>query len=229
MREDFTKEEMCSKRVMERSYLAMYKIYDISVPIYCGMPVYKNKPEKQPHLETVSNGYVSETRLSLDVHTGTHVDAPLHMIIQGDTMESIPLEHLVGQCRVFDLTHAEEAITLQDIEHLSDIEGEFILLKTRNSQDQIFNPDFIYLKEDAALFLVEQKVRGVGIDSLGIERSQPGHPTHKALFGSNIIIIEGLQLSDVPEGVYFMVAAPLKLQGTDAAPARVILIEGIPA
>ncbi|RXT15227.1 cyclase family protein [Ammoniphilus sp. CFH 90114] len=205
----------------------MYKIYDVSMAIHEGMTVYKNKPEKQPAFETVQNNYVSETRVSLDVHTGTHVDAPLHMVVSGETMESISLEDLVGPCRVLDLSHVKDGITADDLAPFDIQEGEFLLLKTANSLDTAFNPDFIYVKEDAAKLLAYKRVKGVGIDALGIERSQPGHPTHKCLFGAKIIIIEGLRLQDVPAGKYFMMAAPIKLIGTDAAPARVVLVEGL--
>ncbi|TXK89605.1 cyclase family protein, partial [Parageobacillus sp. SY1] len=106
-------------------------------------------------------------------------------------------------------------------------ENDFVLFKTKNSLEDAFNFEFIYVAEDAARYLADKKVRGVGIDALGIERSQPGHPTHKTLFSAGVIVIEGLRLKDVPEGSYFMVAAPLKLVGTDAAPARVILFENM--
>ncbi|WP_134700508.1 cyclase family protein [Ammoniphilus sp. YIM 78166] len=205
----------------------MYKIHDISMAIYPGMTVYKNKPEKQPGFERVQNNYVSETRVSLDVHGGTHVDAPLHMVIDGDTIETIPVENLVGPCRVLDLSHVTDGISAADFAPFDIQEEEFILLKTANSKDETFNPDFIYVNEEGARFLVEKRIKGVGIDSLGIERSQPGHPTHKTLFGAQIIIIEGLRLSEVSEGRYFMMGAPIKLLGTDASPARVLLIEGI--
>lgn len=201
------------------------KVYDISVPIFEGMPVYKNKPEKQPKLHTDTNGYVTESRLSLDVHSGTHVDAPLHMVPNGATIEIIPLNSLVGPCKVFDLTHVDDKITTEDLRGFSIEKDDFILFKTSNSYDEQFNFDFVYLAEDAAAYLSDIKVRGVGIDSLGIERSQENHPTHKNLFQNNIIIIEGLQLKDVKEGNYFMVAAPIKLIGTDASPARVLLLE----
>jgi arylformamidase len=203
------------------------KIYDITMPIYEGMAVYKNKPEKQPVIETVTSGYVSESKIHLDVHTGTHVDAPLHMVEGGPTMETIPVERLVGRCRVLDLTHVEDGICAKDLEGAPVGKGDFVLFKTKNSADQDFNFDFIYLKEDAAKLLVDLGVHGVGIDALGVERSQPGHPTHKALFGGDVIVIEGLRLQEVPEGEYFMVAAPIMLMSTDAAPARVILIEGL--
>lgn len=203
------------------------KIFDVTMPIYAGMPVYKNKPEKQPVFHTVQNGYVSETRIELDVHTGTHVDAPLHMIVEGKTMETIPLEKLVSPCRVIDVTEVVDGITAENLQKHDIKENEFLLFKTKNSAEATFQPEFIFVKEDAAHYLVEKKVKGVGIDALGIERSQQGHPTHKALFGAGITIIEGLHLQEVPAGNYFMVAAPLKLNGTDASPARVLLMEGI--
>jgi arylformamidase len=203
------------------------KIYDISMPIFKGMPVYKNKPEKQPLIQTAQTGYVSESRVQLDVHTGTHVDAPLHMVEGGATLETIPLERLVGPCRVINLTHVEDGINAVDLEGANIQENEFVLFKTKNSAEDVFNFDFIYVKEDAAKLLVDKGVKGVGIDSLGVERSQPGHPTHKVLFGGDVIVIEGLRLKEVSEGEYLLVAAPLKLVGTDAAPARVLLVQGL--
>jgi arylformamidase len=205
----------------------MMKMYDVTAPIFEGMPVYKNKPEKQPKLTTVTNDYVTESRIDMDVHTGTHIDAPLHMVKGGETFETIPLEKLVGNCKVFDLTNVKDKISKEDLQHLNIEENDFVLFKTQNSMEDAFNFEFIYVAEDAAQYLADKKVRGVGIDALGIERSQPGHPTHKTLFGSGVIVIEGLRLKDVPEGEYFMVAAPLKLVGTDAAPARVLLFEDI--
>ncbi|WP_096199785.1 cyclase family protein [Bacillus sp. FJAT-45350] len=203
------------------------KMYDITVPIYDGMPVYKNKPEKQPKLETKTNGYVTESRLSLDVHTGTHIDAPLHMVNDGETFETIEMDKLVGPCKVFDFTELDGGIKKEHLEGLDIEENDFILFKTKNSYDKEFNFDFIYLAECGAKYVAEKGIRGVGIDSLGVERSQEGHPTHKTLFGNRIIIIEGLDLKEVEQGSYFMVAAPLKLSGTDASPARVLLFEGM--
>ncbi|MBB5326276.1 arylformamidase [Anoxybacillus tepidamans] len=203
----------------------MMKMYDVTAPIFEGMPVYKNKPEKQPKLTTVTNDYVTESRIDMDVHTGTHIDAPLHMVKNGETFETISLEKLVGSCKVVDVTNVNDKITKDDLIHFDIQENDFILFKTKNSFDNAFNFEFIYVAEDAAAYLAEKRIRGVGIDALGVERNQPGHPTHKTLFGSGIIVIEGLRLKDVPAGEYWMVAAPLKLVGTDAAPARVLLFE----
>lgn len=201
------------------------KMYDVTTPIFEGMPVYKNKPEKQPKLMTVTNDYVTESRIDMDLHTGTHIDAPLHMVKNGETFETIPLEKLVGACKLFDLTHVTDKISKEDLMELDIQQNDFILFKTKNSLEEAFHFEFIYVAEDAAKYLAEKQIRGVGIDALGIERSQPGHPTHKTLFGHGIIVIEGLRLKDVPSGEYWMVAAPLKLVGTDAAPARVLLFE----
>ncbi|WP_202080656.1 cyclase family protein [Caldalkalibacillus salinus] len=207
------------------------KIYDITLPVYEGMPVYKNKEEKQPSFEVTQDfetGKVHETRIHLDVHTGTHVDAHLHMLPDGETIESIPVEELIGPCKVFDLTGVEKGIAKEDIVNLDIQEHDIVLFKTKNSFDTEFNFEFIYVKEDAAKHLADIGVKIVGIDALGIERAQEGHPTHKSLMHKNVIIIEGLQLKEVQEGHYFMVAAPLKLQGTDASPARVILFDQAP-
>lgn len=203
----------------------MKKIIDITLPVFEGMPVYKNKPEKQPKLETVTNGHVTESRLSLDLHTGTHIDAPLHMINDGDTFKTINLEDLTRNVKVLDLTDVEDGITKEDLLKFEIEKEDFLLFKTKNSFDEAFNFEFIFLKADGAEYLAEKQIRGVGIDALGVERSQPNHPTHKTLFSAGIIVIEGLALKEVSEGEYFMVAAPLKLLETDAAPARVILIQ----
>ncbi|MBT2581202.1 cyclase family protein [Planococcus sp. ISL-109] len=202
------------------------KIHDVTGAIYEGMAVYKDKPEKQPKLNQGTNGYVTETRLEMDVHTGTHIDAPLHMQPDGDTFESISMESLVGDCKVLDLTNVTNGISRADLEGFELEQGDFVLFKTTNSFDDSFNFDFVFLAQDGASYLAELGVRGIGIDALGIERSQEGHPTHKILFDKDIIIIEGLRLKEVEQGDYYMVAAPLKLVGTDASPARVLLFEG---
>lgn len=203
------------------------KMYDITGEIFEGMAVYKDKPEKQPKINQLTNGYVTETRMEMDVHTGTHIDAPLHMTVDGETFESISLDKLVGKCKVLDLTASENGISKAELEEFKLEKDDFVLFKTKNSFDDHFNFDFIFLAEDGAEYLSEIGVRGVGIDALGIERSQEGHPTHKTLFAHDIIIIEGLRLKEVEQGEYFMVAAPLKLVGTDASPARVMLFEGL--
>ncbi len=205
----------------------MFKIYDISMTIREDMQVYKNKAEKKPSIQTMqdfTNAKAFESRISLDAHTGTHLDAPLHMIEGGETIETIPLEDLVGTARVLDLTGVEDGVGRSDLEPHGIQRGEWILLKTRNSFSEEFDFNFVYLKEDGAQYLKELQVKGVGTDGLGIERAQPDYGTHRTLFRNNILIVEGLRLKDVPAGTYFMVIAPLKLHGIEAAPARAFLL-----
>jgi arylformamidase len=205
----------------------MNKVYDISMTIHPGMQVYKNKDEKKPILKNVSNfvtGKVYETQLTLDAHTGTHIDAPLHMIENGATMDSIDLESLVGPARVLDLTHVQDGISQADLEPFAIQAGEWLLFKTRNSASEEFDFEFIYLKEDAAHYLHTLKIKGVGTDGLGIERAQPNYATHRTLLSAGIHVVEGLRFKDVPAGNYFMVIAPLKLAGIEAAPARAFLL-----
>ncbi|KON91459.1 cyclase family protein [Rossellomorea marisflavi] len=201
------------------------KIYDVTAPIHSDMPVYKNKPEKKPSIKTDTNGHVTESRISIDLHTGTHVDAPLHMFNEGETIETIDIKQLVRPVKVFDLTDAEENISYDDIKDLDIEENDFVIFKTKNSWDEGFNFEFIYVAADAAKHLAEKKIAGVAIDALGIERAQEGHPTHRTLMGNGVIIMEGLRLKDIEPGQYFMVAAPLNIQKTDASPARVLLFD----
>lgn len=207
----------------------MMRVYDVSSSIYEGMPVWENSPDSQPKITTNTNGYVTVSNINMGVHTGTHVDAPLHMLNDGDTFESISIEDLVGNVNLFDLTRINDQITKKDLETLDIAKDDFVIFKTKNSDSFVdeFDFNFVYVAEDAANYLVEIGIKGVGIDSLGIERAQKGHPTHRTLFKNEIIIVEGLRLKDVSEGEYFMVAAPLKIKGTDGSPARVLLMEGI--
>jgi arylformamidase len=191
------------------------------------MQTFNNVRENSPAIRCIqdhSAGGVYESEIKLNVHTGTHVDAPLHMLEGGATIESIPLERLVGPARVLDLQHVGDAVRASDLEPFAIQPGEWILLKTRSSFSDSFDFGFPFLTEDGAKFLVNKGINGVGIDALGIERSQDGFPTHKLLFRHGIIILEGLRLGEVPAGTYWMVVAPLKLEKTEAAPARAFLI-----
>lgn len=204
------------------------KIIDISMTIHENMAVYKNKEEKKPGIITTSDfftGSAFESELHMNLHTGTHIDMPLHMIPGGATSDNFDISTLITDCTVLDLTHVSDKISDTHLCKKEIPQNEFVLLKTRNSYLDSFNPEFIYLDASGANYLKELKVKGVGIDALGIERSQPGHETHKILFQNDITIIEGLRLSEVPEGTYRMIALPLKINNVEALPARVILTD----
>lgn len=205
------------------------RIYDISMPILPSMPVYKGKEEKRPELATVSDfqtGTAYESKLHMNLHTGTHLDRPLHMIPGGAAVESLQLSQVVTPCLVLDMAKVEEKIRQEDLIDKQLGEGSFVLLKTRNSFEEILEKDFIYLDKSGAEYLAERKVIGVGIDALGIERNQPKHETHMILLNSGAVILEGLRLKDVEEGEYLLSAAPILIDGAEAAPVRAYLIKG---
>jgi arylformamidase len=206
------------------------RIIDISMDISHGMPVYKGRESKRPFLRVecdFSNATVYESRLDMNLHTGTHADAPLHMINGGSDITVTGLERFVRKCRVVDLTGVRDKISRSDLQSCSIKKDEFLLLKTRNSIDDILEGTFIYIDGEGAEYLKEAGISGVGIDALGIEREQPGHETHLALMEADIVILEGLRLGHVETGEYLLVAAPLKIQGGEASPVRALLIQGI--
>lgn len=204
------------------------KIYDISMSIHHDMPVYKNQPEKKPMLKFTTD-YVSgkscESQIQMNVHTGTHVDAPLHMLENGASIEQIELKKVITQCKVFDFTQLPGNINREALESKDIKAGDFILLKTKNSYVEHFDLGFVFLEKSGAVYLRDQSVIGVGIDALGIERNQPDHDTHKILFQASIIIVEGLRLKGIKEGRYLLFAAPLKIKSAEGAPARAVLVE----
>ncbi len=205
------------------------KIIDISMPIHPDMPVWKNREEKRP-VRTVERviprDAVNESNIRMNLHTGTHIDAPFHMMEKGWTAERLPLDRFITPCRVLDLTALTDGITRADLLPFDIKAGEFVIFKTRNSFDEGFRMDFIYIKADAAEYLRDIGVKGVGIDALGVERDQPGHETHLALLGHDIMVLEGLMLKEAPEGRHLLIALPLLIEGADGAPARAVLIEG---
>jgi arylformamidase len=199
--------------------------YDISLPIESSMMVYKQKPEKMPQFQVQNNldrGGSYETTLSIDLHTGTHVDFPLHMQANGKTSTGFNPARLITEVRVID---CGDTVMIDDtfLAKQNIATGSFILLKTKSSFSQTFLFDFPYLHERGAKYCTTLKLRGVGIDALGIERDQKDHQTHHELMNHNILILEGLRLQAVPEGIYDMIALPISIPGMDALPVRAIL------
>lgn len=204
------------------------KIHDISTLIHPDMIVYKNKIDKKPVITVVSDyskGTSYESRALLDMHVGTHMDAPLHMVEGGDTIDNQDLYKCVTDCKVFDLAHVEEKIEMSHIQGFSIEEDDFIIFKTRNSFAKEFDFKFVFISTEVAEFLASKKIKGVGIDALSVERDQPNHETHEAFLKNNIAVLEGLNLKDINEGKYFLVALSLKIKGAEGAPSRAILIE----
>ena len=203
-------------------------IIDISWPIGETSTTYKNKKNiSVVSIKNFNREHVRESQLNINAHSGTHIDAPAHFMEHGKTIDKNNLQSTIGCCSVLDLTNVKEAIKKEDLVPHSIKKNDIILFKTKNSSlspTDTFNPSFIYLDESGAQYLVEKKVKCVGIDYLGIERNQPNHETHNILFSNNITIIEGLRLEHVEPGPYTLYCLPLSLTGTEAAPARAILI-----
>lgn len=201
------------------------KRFDVSMTIFEDMQVYNNQPSKKPVFEIVADfdkQTYHETNITMNVHTGTHMDFPLHMIRDGENSSSLVLDRLIGTVKVFDLTD-KDVIDKEAVELLPIAPHDNVFFKTRNSFSESFDKAFVYMKHDAADYLSELSLNIVGVDGLGVERGQPGHPTHHALMEADTYIIEGLRLKDIDAGIYFMYALPLKIEGMDALPMRVIL------
>ncbi len=204
------------------------KVHDISMTISEEMQVYKNKIEKKPTIEVASTfekDGVYESKLSFNLHTGTHMDFPLHIFKDGKTSDTLDLSRLIRKVKVFDLSDLDMEIDEKDLVKLDIQPDDFVLLKTKNSQTDIFDFHFVFINEKAAQYLSSKGIAGVGVDALGVERDQKGHPTHHLLMNHDIIIIEGLRLKDIPEGEYLMIALPIKIKHVDALPLSIILIE----
>jgi arylformamidase len=166
------------------------------------------------------------SHLSLGVHSGTHVDAPVHFLAGGAGVDAIPLDHLLGEARVVEVSDGP-SISAAQLRAVDPRPGERLLFKTRNSargwQTDRFLSDFVHLSLEAAALLAECRVRTVGIDYLSVAGMHEGPPTHLALLKHGICIIEGLDLSAVEPGRYELICLPLRLAGADGAPARALL------
>lgn len=202
---------------------------DVSVPLHAGTVCWPGDPTLilSPAASMAAGDLCNVSRLELSAHAGTHMDAPRHYLADGATIDSLPLEAVVGPARVVRIDDPH-VITAAAVEALQLQTGERVLFRTRNSDrdwhSHPFDRDFVHLSADAARMLAACRVQTVGIDYLsvgGFERD--GDETHRALLSAGIWLIEGLDLSRVTPGEYDLVCLPLRLVGADGAPARAIL------
>lgn len=210
------------------------KIYDISLTISPGMLLWPGDPPVE--LERVasmdSGAHANVSRLACSVHTGTHVDAPHHFLNDGRTVEALPLDVLTGPARVVQVPDEVDLVTAGVLEAAAVPPGTLrLLLKTRNSRlwrrgEQEFAPGFVGISPDGAEWLVRHGVKLIGVDYLSVAPYKQSGPTHQALLGPGMIVLEGLDLSAVTPGAYDLYCLPLKLAGSDGAPARAILVGG---
>jgi arylformamidase len=202
------------------------QIIDVSVPIQPGMVTYEGDPQVQlERVVSISAGAAANiSRLDFGVHTGTHVDAPLHFIDGAPGTETLPLDVLVGDAYVVDATSLESALDEEALRGLDlPDDAERLLIKTTNSRlwelDE-FSHDFLRLSGNGARYLIGRGVRLVGIDYLSIGDED----AHNELLGAGVVPVEGLDLRGVEPGPYRLACLPLRLVGSDGAPARAVLI-----
>jgi len=195
------------------------EIFDVSVPLREGMVTYPGDPEVHIELAaSIAGGdVVNLTRIDFGLHSGTHVDAPVHFIDGAAGVDAIPLEVLVGPCEVVDAPDlSAESVAAAP-------RAERILFKTPNSElwaRDVFEEDYARLDGEAARLLVERGVRLVGVDYLSVGDEE----AHHALLEAGVVPVEGLDLRAVEPGGYELVCLPLRVVGADGAPARAILI-----
>lgn len=209
------------------------KVIDLSHFIMNEMPFFPGDPKPEViQLSTVKEKGYRLSKITLGSHTGTHVDAPCHMIDAGATVDELHLDDLMGEAAVLDLSHISpgEAITLSHLQPNDVREDDIVLLFTGMSKrwdDKKFLTDYSHLSLEAANWMVKKKVKAVGIDCMSIEKpGGMGHPVHDTLLSHKIPIIESLANLDRVKGMrIFFICLPLKLKNTDGAPARALAIE----
>jgi len=206
------------------------KLYDVSLTIHPGMTVWPGDPEVGlDPVKAIARGDSSNVSLlHIGSHTATHVDAPRHFLQDGTGVDNLQPGVLVGPARLFHLPevhHIDRHVLAQ-----LDLKGVTrVLFGTGNSarlRQGRFEGEYAFVSADAARHLVDTGTKLVGTDCLSVdEYHKEGHPSHHILLGAGVVIIEGLDLSDVPAGDYELLCLPLKLRDADGAPARVLLRE----
>ncbi|KAA3648015.1 MAG: cyclase family protein [Chloroflexi bacterium] len=208
--------------------------YDITLTISPDMVVWpEDPPLSLERVSKIEDGDVANvSRMELSVHTGTHVDAPFHFLRKGSTVESLELKTLIGRAYVLEIGEDVEQI---EVEHVKNStippRTKRVLFKTRNSalwskakRHKTFDKKYVAVSSEAAEYLVNRGVKLVGVDYLSVAPFDDVTPTHEILLKAGVIIVEGLDLSAVSQGRYNFYCLPLKIAGSDGAPARAILV-----
>jgi arylformamidase len=202
-------------------------IYDISQTLHSGIAAWPGDPEFHHRLVMrIAEGASSNvSAIDICVHTGTHVDAPLHLDSAGYDIACAPLGPFIGPARVLAIP-AEKSIRASDLLRLDWTNVERVLFKTRSSSlpEQCFDENYVHIEKDAAGFLVEKGIQLVGTDAPSVDDfASKDLPSHRVLLQHGIVILESVRLGHVLPGDYELVCFPLKLAGSDGSPVRAIL------
>ncbi len=199
-------------------------------------PVYEgDAPMKFDFLKDMRKGdALTLSVYSLGAHSGTHIDAPMHFVRDGASIDRVPLEPLIGPARVIDIPDSVQAIDAAALNRHEWRGAQRVIFRTRSSlrgwmASPIFHRDFAYIAPDAAQLLADAGVQLVGIDYISAEQfGAPAPLTHRILLGKGIPIVEGLMLEGVRAGDYNVIVLPMKVAGHEGAPARAVLQKRAP-
>jgi len=204
------------------------KLYDATLAVHEKMVVFPGDPpfKTEPVSRIQTGEDYNLTRISMGTHLGTHVDPPAHFMDNGATVDQVALETLVGPGVVADLRGCPQ-IDRRALEKAAIAGYKRVLLKTDNGPrllESPLHPDTVHLAEDGARYLVENRIRLVGIDALSIEHPEnPGSPVHHILLEAGVLVAESVHLLEIPPGEYEIFCLPLKIKDGDGAPARILL------
>lgn len=208
-------------------------LHDVSLKLTAALPIYPGNPGYTRALaSSIAHGAPANVSLlSLGAHTGTHVDAPVHFYDGQGGVETLALETLLGSCLVVEAEPGPDGTLGPSV--LPQRHPGRVLFKTRNSLrwaagENQFDPAFVALGVDLAQRIVEAGVKLVGVDYLSVAPfdAPASHPVHHLLLGHGVVVVEGLDLSEVSPGCYELICLPIRVSGSDGGPARVVLRSG---
>jgi arylformamidase len=210
------------------------RILDISLAIEPGLPTWPTSSgfRLRQAMAIAAGDPANVTEIDMDVHTGTHIESSLHFLAEGESLDMLPLDRFVGPAVVVEI--AGDEVTPAALDAAGVPAGtRRLLVKTANSARWAagwgtFDPVYVALTPDAARWVVERGVQLVGIDHLSVQRYDDDGETHRILMRGGVAILEGLNLAGAAPGEYMLVAAPIRLVGTEAAPARALLLDPAP-
>jgi arylformamidase len=212
-------------------FMIFKEIYDISILLGKEEVCYPgDAPFSREEASSIQKGAAYNlSSLSLSSHAGTHIDAPAHFLKGAKTIDQYPAEYFVLPAHVVAVED-KESIKPKSFQNLDVEKGDALLFKTFNSISGLscscsFSEQFVYMSEAAAHLCVDSKVRLVGIDYLSIDRySDEAAPVHRMLLENDILILENINLKNVPVGKYILFCPPLKIMDGEASPARALLL-----
>jgi len=206
-------------------------IFDVSLTLSWQVPVWpgEGKVNIQKTRDISKGDVCNVSSFSMSMHTGTHVDMPKHFIDGGKSTEDIDLNKFMGRAKVFEFDKLVD-IDEEDLKNLDIDEDDIVILKIKKNGELLrqkeFFKDYVSISEDAASFLVDRRVKGVGINYFSIEKYESDtFPVHRILLENEIVIIEGLNLEEVQHGLYDIFCLPLKFENGNGSPVRAVLVK----